>query len=1225
MSDTQNIVNPTEEQLDQSTTLEISEAPNNRRKHKRAPASTTNNNASKKPASQQPRQPAQHKQETGEKLATAESQPASKRQRQSGMGKTGADKKTLAESMVEEASKPAPKKKPEKTVTASRRTSTNRKIKQAKEIEAVALPVEAEQETIPLESDLDDTIPRMKIVSPPPVEAEPEASPQELEVNQTDPRIKAITIPLVEPELALAASERATCHPERSEGSQLVKPEPIATSESTDTVFTEAPVEAISSEQVKLPEITGAPIPRPLLSIFQRHGRRQRPTKALVWILLVVFISSSFLLWRDMNDTHLYLYALDRASGQTITQQDLGGGYQGDTTITNPVQAASSLMFGIQTGKSTSGSKQQLFSLTGNASSWKVGSQFSAPLEHGTLALTPGNSVVVVHADGLQLMTTNGQMLWHIQGDQPTLGTHLFQPASSGSTLYAVKSALNGVVASFDLQSGAVLWTQKLDDTLEYAAPFLLYDKMLYIAADHTLYALDRADGRLLWKADRPIRTLLMFTDTQPLLLVAGAQGLAALNAYTGAIVWTYNGLPLNTQVTSNETLVPAQFYQASIASADNVMYATGVVWDTQQVREQLWLFAIDAATGNVRWSELVGSDFTSADSGRIYAPSVDTTHKLVILQQAQNDSNRIISAYNTGDGAKRWSVKLDGITASASGLLQVSNTALILLNTQSGRASVLHNLSPMRILLIVLAGLSVLCLLLLWMLPFQLWIKKLYSIRLYLMYPFKLMQGLWDRSRSIFALVLLPIAVLGSVLLYGQLASSQNYMNHIATSSGSIQWQHSTSTPVQLAMADPQGSIVIKSAGKFMHQLAAFSPGGALQWTSFASEGIFSLPTVSTQPGTVLVALSGRTSPQYHFAPDDHAYMHPLDSLYTLSLLDRQTGQLIWQSVIISPEGQQDSTVLGADARFFYVASRATNSLPPDIGPVVQLVAVDKTSGTTVWRIFGPRELETVPQDYGRLLMQGRSIIWQVSNTIYKIDTTLGQIQWRKYIAENLPQVSVLEEAQMAEAGGMLLVARSDAYHAIDLATGNERWTIASPGNETAPIQPGVVAINNIFLLYGGGMLQAVDPIDQRSIWSQKQLVDIQYLKISDDGTKVYAILDNLKPGSSITQVLAAIDVQTGTVRWTFQPFVQERFVNAQSDGFQYRNGTLYATICSTVNQTSCDDEEALYAINAATGNNVWKFEANSIYNIHVSVGGDIVAFQTTSSVWENLLERFR
>ncbi len=343
-------------------------------------------------------------------------------------------------------------------------------------------------------------------------------------------------------------------------------------------------------------------------------------------------------------------------------------------------------------------------------------------------------------------MTANGQMLWHIQGNEPTLGTHPFQPAFFGSTLFAIESALNGVVASYDLQSGAVLWTQKLDDTLEYAAPFLLFGKMLYIAADHTLYALDRTNGTLLWKADRPTRTLLMFTDTHPLLLVAGPQGLAALNAYTSAIVWTYNGLPLKTQAISNETLVPAQFYQASFASTDN----------------------------------------------------------------------------------------------------------------------------------------------------------------------------------------------------------------------------------------------------------------------------------------------------------------------------------------------------------------------------------------------------------------------------------------------------------------------------------------------DTSQIQRGVVAANNIFLLYGGGTLQAIDPVDQHIIWSQKQLVDTQSLKISDDGTKVYAILDNLKPGSSTTQVLAAIDIQTGTVRWTFQSFEGERFVNAQSDGFQYHNGTLYATICSTANQTSCD-EEALYTINAATGKQVWKFEANSIYNIHVSAGGDIIAFQTNNSVWENLLERFR
>jgi outer membrane protein assembly factor BamB len=1210
MSDKQNFVNSPEEEPDHSTRSEISETPNTRRKPRRARVSTTQSNSD-----------------------SPQRTPASRQQKPSGQTKTGASTRTNAATKVEGDNTPAAKSTQEKeqaqqesvtelVVPAEAQSIEQTTLPVSTErivgtppaevdlqalpdgVEAVAFTVEAEQEAISPDIDLEDTHPRLKVVSPPLKEIEPEVTPPELDLDQTAPRIKAITIPLVEPDLA---------------GQELA-----VSSDITAAAVTEAPVEVASSEQVEVPIPTRARITKPLPIIAQRRGRMEVPVKPLAWVLLAVLIGSTLLLWRDVNDTHIYLYALDPTSGHVTAQKDLAGGYLPDTTITNPIQVSSSLMFGVQTDQSGSGSKQQLFSLTRNDSTWSVQSQFPAPLEHGTLSLTPDQHVLVVKADGLQLLTPGGQMLWHTEGDEPTLGTHPFQPAFFGSTLFAVQSALNGVVASYDMQSGAVLWTQQLDDTLEYAAPFLLYGNMLYIAADHTLYALDKSDGTLLWKADRPTRTMLMFKDTQPLLLVAGSQGLAALNAYTGAIVWTYNGLPLNTQAIANESLVPAQFYQASIASDDNVLYATGIVWDTQQVREQLWLFAIDAATGNLSWSEPVGSGFTYADAGRIFAPAVDTTHKLVILQKAQNENNRIISAYDTGDGTRRWSVQFDGISASAPGLLQISNTSLILLAMQSGRVAAFHYWSPLRLLLIALAGMSALCLFLLWMLPFKQWIKRLHFIRLFLMYPLKFMQGLWHRSHITFALVLLPVLVLGGALLYALLASSQNYLNHIATTSGSMQWQLSTSTSVQLATADTQGSIIIKSVGKFMHQLAAFSTGGAPQWTSFSSEGGFSLPAVSTQPGTVLVALNGRTTQQYHFAPDDPAYIYPLDSLYTLSLLDRQTGQSIWQTVIISPGGRQDSTVLGADAQFIYVASRATNAHQASLGPVAQLVAVDKTSGAIVWRIFGPPELDTAPLDYGRLLMQGRSIIWQISDTIYQLDTTLGQIQWRKYIAENLPQVSLLEETQMAEAGGVLLVARSDAYHAIDLATGNERWVIASLGNSMAQIQRGVVAVNNIFLLYGGETLQAFDPSDQHIIWSQEQQVDSQSLKISDDSTTIYAIVDQSKPGNSTTQALAAIAVQTGSVRWIFQPFEQERFVNAQSDGFQYRNGKLFVTICSTANQTSCG-EEVLYSIHAVTGKQVWKYEANSIYNIYVSTGGDLVAFQANNSMWENLLEHFR
>ncbi len=1228
MSDKQQLVNPSGDDRDHPTTGEVSEAPDNKSKPKRVPSSMTNNNRSrtqhapplhhnttskKKPASQQPDQ---HNQDREGNTGTAESQPSS--QWQSGKGKTGASKIKGAKPEVEEVSTPATQTKQEKTSTAFRRGPTTRETAREKEqefqesasqtaltadsqpaehitlpdstehiadtpsaepepqtlpanIEAVVTAVEAVQGVTFLVDEPGDTSPSMKIVSPSPVEAQSAVSPQELEADQTSPGIKAAKTSLSEPERAVAE----------------LKP-----------------------------------------AISQQREHRRVPGKALVLLLLVISISSSFLFWRELNDTRLYLYALDPASGHAVAQQDLGGGYQGDTAITNPVQATSSLAFGVQTGKTASTSKQQVFSLTGNDASWKVASQFPASLEHGTLVLAPGNRLIVVHANGLEVMTTGGQRLWHMRGDEPTLGTHPFQPSFFGATLYTVKSASHGVVASFDLQSGAVRWTQKLDDTLRYAAPFLLYDNMLYVAGDHTLYALNRADGTLLWKAARPVRTLLMFTDTQPLLLVAGSQGLAALNAFSGAIAWSYNGLPLNTQASSGETLVPAQFYQASIASTDHTMYATGIVWDAQQVREQLWLFAVDAATGNVRWTERIDSDVTSADAGRINPPSVDTTHKLVILQQAQDDGKRIIAAYNTGSGAERWSVQLDGVTASAPGALQVSNTALILLATQSDRAAALHNWSPARMLLVSLTALSILWLLLLWMLPFQLWRKKLHNTlhaaRRYLVFPLKLIPGLWRHSRTTFALVLFVIVGLGGALLYGQLASPRYYLYQVATSSGSLQWQNGTNTPVQLALADRQGSIVIRSAGKFMSQLDSFSPGGASQWTSFPSEGMFSLPAVSTPPGTVLVALSGHTSSQYRFAPDDPAYAHPLDSLYTLYLLDRQTGHMIWQNVIISPQGQQNTTVLAADAQFFYVASRATSSVQPGIGPVVQLVAVDKTSGNIVWRIFGPSVPGMVPVNFGSLLMNGRSIIWQVSDTIYKVDTTLGQIQWSKYIPEPLHQASPGEDAQMAEAAGVILVARSDAYHALDLATGNERWVIASPGNYTAQMPRGVAAVNGIFLLYGEGTLQAVDPADQHTIWSQKHLEDIQSLKISDDGKLIFAILTTIQPGSPTTQLLEALDVKTGAARWTFQPFEQERFVNAQSGSFLYRNNTLYATVCSTTHQTSCD-HQVLYAINAVTGDKEWNFSANSIYNVQVSAGSDIVAFQTSNSLWGNLIEYFK
>jgi len=984
------------------------------------------------------------------------------------------------------------------------------------------------------------------------------------------------------------------------------------------------PVEAAVSEPGIAPEIIEAPLPVEIPAVPQRLESRRVARKVLAGMLLVILIGSSVLLWRDLTDTHLYLYALDPASGQMLVQQDLGGGYQGNTTITNLVQARSSLVFGVQTGQPSSGSKQQIFSLVGNDTSWQVASQFPAPITHGTLSLAPDRRLIVVHANGMQVMTIDGHLLWQMHGDEPTLGTHLFQPAFDGSTVYTIKSAQSGMVAAYDLLSGAVRWTQKLNDTCAYAAPLLRYGNMLYIAADHTLSALNSADGTLLWQVNRPSRTLLILAQGQPLLLAAGSQGLASLSPFTGATVWSFSGQPKNAQASTNETLVPAQFYQASIANSNHVIYATGIVWDAQQVREQLWLFAVDATTGNALWSERIGSGFTSADAGRIFPPVVDTTQGLVILQQAQDDGRHIIAAYNTSDGTQRWRIQLDDVTAAAPSPLQVSSTALIMFNTQSSSITALHSVSPMRVLLTVTLGVSALWLLLLWLLPLQRWGKRLHSMLHNLARSPVLLLSLPARlrrfSRTVYTLALLALLVCGGALAHAQLIMPQSYLNQVATSSGNTQWQRTLETPAQLAMADTTGSIVITSAGEYQRQLTSLDLDGVAQWTGFASEGFLSLPVISIQPGTALVVLSGHTSPRYRFAPDDPAYAHPLDSLYTLYLLNRKTGQIIWQNTIVGPQEQKDTTVLGADKMFIYVASRETSSLFPGISPVVQLIAVNRITGNIAWRIFGPKEPGTSRTDLGSLLLQGRSITWQVANTIYAIDTFLGQVEWQQYIAENLPQAYPYEEAQMAQTAGVLLIARSNGYHALDLATGNERRVIANPAIDRPQSPAGVVAASSIFLIYGGGALQAIDSTDQHIIWSQKHPDAIQSLKISPDGTMVYAIL--LKPVStgSTTQLLEALDVQTGVVRWTFQPFAQERFVKMQSDDLAYSKSAIYATVCSEI---SCD-HEVLYAINATTGVTGWKFAANSIYNVHLSPDGNTVTFQTDSSTWGNLIEHF-
>ena len=963
-----------------------------------------------------------------------------------------------------------------------------------------------------------------------------------------------------------------------------------------------------SEVKQKRPLIAGRAWLRPLL-------QRRAVKRATMLLSLFLLLTSSLLLWQNVNATQLYLYHIDPGSGQTLAQQDLGV-YQDITSLSAPTLDSSSLLLGISTMQSA---QQQVLSLSGAGTAWNVTRRFAAPPGRFTLSAAPGSLLALESSGGLQVVTGAGRVLWQALADAPALGAHAFAPAIDNTTVYTVKSARQGMVAAYDLHSGALRWTQQLDDTLNYAPPLLLAGDTLYVAGDHTIFALNRVSGILLWAAAAPARTLLFEQGSQPTLIAAGASGLRAFDAQSGALAWSLTGQP-HLASTNSDTLTAAQFYQAGIASTNNMLYATGIVWDVQQARQQLWLFAVDVSSGKVRWTERIGAGFSSADAGRVFAPFVDASQGLVLLEQAQADGSHTLSAFNTADGSLRWSTRFAAVSASAPALIQVASNTLSIFSAQTDAATALRSMSWTRLLLCILAFVSLLALVLLWILPVKVWRKRVASYRLRslarsLRAPARGIVSLWRFSRLLFALTFVAASICAAILAYTQLSRQQPYVKQVEASSGKALWQRSLPYPATLAGADTQGGLLVTGAGDQTYQLSALTSASAPRWSIPSGEATFSFPGVATRPGTVLAALNGPASLAYRYAPDDPAYQNPLAHYFALDLLDSNTGLVLWQSDVVNAGASQDAVVLGADTQFIYVASRSLQG-----NSVAQLSAIDKASGSIAWRVFGPRE-QGVP-DYGALLTHGRFVYWQVNDVVYALDTQSGQIQWRTPVGEGIAAIVAPEEAQMAIGNGVLLLRRSDMYHALDLLNGAERWTLSGLGTDNAGAPGGIVATGSEFVLYGGGVIEAYNAATQSVLWKHDNLGGVSNVTISQDGSLVYAVIFNTLDGAIGEQSLVAFDVKINLIHWTFQPYTTAQLIYTGSNaiyGAQGMHGMLFVTTCQPGSSGNCNHQN-LYALDGNTGSVRWTLQARQFSNAQLSQDGETLTFQTYSSAWENL-----
>lgn len=1027
----------------------------------------------------------------------------------------------------------------------------------------------------------------------------------------------------------------------RAEESGLSSPEPLVLDD-VDTPFPRVSVE----EYAAVPVTPAPPItPVPSVPVTPASGALPGRTAVApskkkrfsIWrifggmTLITVLLVSALLFSHELTTPHLYANALDPSTGNIKAQQDFGS-YQDATTLTAPMYVSSSLLLGIHTSSTRNG--ESIVVLKNAKGKWRVNGQFAAPTMQGSFSTTTEGYILLEDAHKMQVWTTDGQLLWQLYGDQPTRGTHPFHAISDDQFVYTVKSVAHSEVAAYTIGDGKQRWIQTLNDTLAYSPPFLLDRNTLYIASDHNIVALNSLNGKLLWEKPYPSRTLLLQSDGQRnTLIAAGVQGLVALDPTNGSLRWSFRG-----QASNNTTL--AQLYQATLATSSPakgaVVYTSGIVWKMPQVQEQVWLYAVQASTGTLLWSQQIGSGFTSADAGRTLKPEIDTTNGLVLLQQQIDLHDQRVLAYDALTGTQRWSTEIHTIIGSSPLVLATKEGGLVLFTTSADSSLILHSLSLsslLTLLLMIASGVSLFLFVLFsypvegLQSPIQAFLRAVGGL------PHQVLR-LWSHSRELFIAPLVLLIVGTSTLLYTQLNQLHESLYQVTARTGTTQWQHTNSPnspSAQTLSVDTQGSMVINTIDNNLHVLQALDSNGGLRWQTFSSEGTFSLPTAAPQIGTLLVALSGHTALNYQFAPDDPAYSHALDHFLALSLFRRADGTLLWSSTVVYPDEQQQAVVLGTNTHSVYLSSTQTTAtaVAGKSTYATQLFSINQATGTVEWRVFGPSEDVHAPHDNGTILLSKGQVFWQIAGVVYAIDSAVGQIAWRQPLVSDPPALLIQEEKQMTLTENALLLSRSDGVHALDVATGNLRWKLPIPSIPTAQSAAGILATNTAIIIYGNGQLQAFDIASKHPLWPAKPLTTIQRATVSADGKMLYLILLNTLANTAHTSdtasssSLIALDIASGTIHWTFVPPGQAPFSNLSTNGIVYQNDILFTTICLSSAKASCT-QERLYALDALTGTTLWKRDGASISDMHISQDGTTLVVRIANTAWNDLTTRF-
>lgn len=268
----------------------------------------------------------------------------------------------------------------------------------------------------------------------------------------------------------------------------------------------------------------------------------------------------------------------------------------------------------------------------------------------GSIAVV-GAVAYVGSGDGalLALDLETGRERWRANVGSPIHST----PAVGGGFVFV--AGRDGRISAFDSRTGEPRWTFETGVELPlawghesgdiYISSPALVDGRIYVGAgDGGVHALEAASGRQLWRASTGGRVRSSPAVAGDMVYVGSMDGVVhALRAETGEVAWTYR--TLGAGLNSGDFGFDRRTIQSSPAVVDGVVYVGA---------RDGFLYALDAATGELRWSvdhniSWVITSPAVAD-GVVYAGSSDA-----LFVQAL-DAQTGTELWRTTIGAPVWS-----------------------------------------------------------------------------------------------------------------------------------------------------------------------------------------------------------------------------------------------------------------------------------------------------------------------------------------------------------------------------------------------------------------------------------------------------------------------------------------------------------------------------------------------------------------------------------------